>query len=38
MKTKDFSKQVRDKAVEKYRTGLGSKKIYKTLTIPQSII
>jgi hypothetical protein len=29
MKTKELSKQVRDKVVEKYRSGLGSKKNLK---------
>ena len=38
MKTKEFSKQVRDKVVEKYRSGLGSKKISETLNIPRSTI
>jgi hypothetical protein len=32
MKTKEFSKQVRDKVVEKYRSGLGYKKRSETLT------
>ena len=36
MKTKELAKQVRDKVVEKYRSGLGYKKISKTLNIPQS--
>jgi hypothetical protein len=30
MKTKELSKQVRDKVVEKYRSGLGYKKISET--------
>ena len=38
MKTKEFSKQVRDKVLEKYRSRLGYKKISKTLNIPQSTI
>ena len=38
MKTKEISKQVRDKVVEKYRSGLGYKKISETLNIPQSNI
>ncbi|MGH0155616.1 UNVERIFIED_CONTAM: hypothetical protein FKN15_036354 [Acipenser sinensis] len=38
MKTKELSKQVRDKVVEKYRSGLGYKKISKTLNIPRSTI
>jgi transposase len=38
MKTKELSKQVRDKVVEKYRSGLGYKKISKTLNITQSNI
>ena len=33
-----LSKQVRDKVVEKYRSGLGYKKILETLNIPQSTI
>jgi hypothetical protein len=33
MKTKEVSEQVRDKVVEKYRSGLGSKKISETLNI-----
>jgi hypothetical protein len=28
MKTKELSKKVRDKVVEKYRSGLGSKKYH----------
>ena len=38
MKTKELSKQVRDKVVEKYRSGLGYKKISNTLNIPWSTI
>ena len=38
MKTKELSKQVRDKVVEKYRLGLGYKKISETLNIPLSPI
>ena len=38
MKTKELSKQVRDKVVDKYRSRLGYKKISKTLNIPQSSI
>ena len=38
MKTKELSKQVRDKVVEKYRSGLGYKQISETLNIPQSSI
>ena len=38
MKTKELTKQVRDKVVEKYRSGLGYKKISETLNIPQSTI
>ena len=34
MKTKELSKQVRDKVVEKYKSGLGYKKIAKSLMIP----
>ena len=38
MKTKELSKQVRDKDVEKYRSGLGYKKISETLNIPRSTV
>ena len=38
MKTKELSKQVRDKVVEKYRSGLGYYKISETLNIPRSTI
>ena len=38
MKTKEFANQVRDKVVEKYRSGLGYKKISETLNIPRSTI
>jgi hypothetical protein len=38
MKTKELSKQVRDKVVEKYRSGLGYKTISETLNIPWSAI
>ncbi|MBN3275160.1 TCB1 transposase, partial [Polyodon spathula] len=38
MKTKELSKQVWDKVVEKYISGLGYKKISETLNIPQSTI
>ena len=38
MKTKELSKQVRDKVVEKYRSGLGYKKISETLNMPLSTI
>ena len=38
MKTKELSEQVRDKVVEKYRSGLGCRKISKTLNIPRSTI
>jgi hypothetical protein len=31
MKTKELSNQVRDKVVEKYRSGLGYKRIVETL-------
>ena len=34
MKTKELSKQVTDKVVEKYRSGLGYEKISETLNIP----
>ena len=37
MKTKELSKQVRDKVVEKYRSGLGYKK-YQKLNIPRRTI
>ena len=36
MNTKELSKQVRDKVVEKYRSGLGYKKISENLNIPLS--
>ena len=38
MKTKELSKQVRDNVVEKYKSGLGYKKISKSLMIPKSTI
>ena len=38
MKTKELSKQVRDKVVEKYRSVLGYKKKLGTLNIPLSTI
>jgi hypothetical protein len=38
MKIKELSKQVRDKVVEKYRSGFGSKKLSETLNIPQNTI
>ena len=38
MQTKELSKQVRDKVVEKYSSGLGYKKISETLNIPRSTI
>ena len=38
MKTKQLAEQVRNKVVEKYRSGLGYKKISETLNIPQSTI
>ena len=38
MKTKGLAKQVRDKVVEKYRSGLGYKKRSETLNIPRSTI
>ena len=38
MKTKELSKQVRDKVVEKYRSGFGYKKISETLNVPWSTI
>jgi DNA-directed RNA polymerase specialized sigma24 family protein len=38
MKTKELCKQVRDKVVEKYRSGLGYKNISAMLNIPQSTI
>ena len=38
MKTRELSKQLRDKVVEKYRPGLGYKEISETLNIPRNII
>ena len=38
MKTKELSKQVRDKVVEKYKSWLGYKKISETLNIPRSTV
>ena len=38
MKTKELSKQVREKVVDKYRSALGYKKISETLNIPRSTI
>jgi transposase len=38
MKTEELSKQVRDKVVEKYRSGLGYKNISETLNVPWSTI
>ena len=38
MKTKELSKHVRDKVVEKYRSGLGYKKISETLNIPRGTV
>jgi transposase len=38
MKTKEHPKQVRDKVLGKYRSGLGYKKISKTLNILRSTI
>ena len=38
MKTKELSKQVRDKVVEMYKSGLDYKKISETLNIPQNTI
>ena len=38
MKTKELSKQVRDRVVEKYRSGMGYKKISESLNIPRSTI
>jgi hypothetical protein len=38
MKTKELSKQIWDKVVEKYRSGLVYKKISENLNIPQSTI
>uniref|UniRef100_A0AAZ3QHL2 Sleeping Beauty transposase HTH domain-containing protein n=1 Tax=Oncorhynchus tshawytscha TaxID=74940 RepID=A0AAZ3QHL2_ONCTS len=38
MKTKEHPKQVRDKVLGKYRSGLGYKKISKTLNIPRGMI
>ncbi|CAB1428463.1 unnamed protein product [Pleuronectes platessa] len=38
MKTKELTKQVRDKVVEKYEAGLGDKKISRALNISLSTI
>ena len=38
MKTKELSKQVRDKVVERYRSRMDYKKISETLTVPRSTI
>ena len=38
MKTKEFSKEVRHKVVEKHRSGEGDKKISKSLIIPLSTV
>ena len=38
MKTKELSKQVRDKVVEKYRSGLGYKNRSETLNILRSTV
>ena len=38
LKTKEYSKQVMGKVVEKYRSGLGSKNISETFNIPRSTI
>ena len=38
MKTKELSKKVRDKVVEKHRSGEGCKKISKSLIIPLSTV
>ncbi|CAB1459036.1 unnamed protein product [Pleuronectes platessa] len=38
MKTKELTKQVRDKVVEKYEAGLGNKKISRALNISLSTI
>ena len=38
MKTKELSKQVRDKVLEKHQSGLGYKKISQTLNIPRSTV
>ena len=38
MKTEELSKQVRDKVVEKYKSGLGYKNVSETLNIPRSTI
>ena len=38
MKPKELSKQGRDRVVEKYRSGLGYKKIFETLNIQRSTI
>jgi DNA-directed RNA polymerase specialized sigma24 family protein len=36
MKAKELAKQVSDKVVDKYRSGLGYKKISESLNIPQN--
>jgi hypothetical protein len=38
VKNKELSKQVRDKVVEKYRSGLGYKKISENLILPRGTI
>ena len=38
MKTKELSKQVRDKVLEKHQSGMGYKKISQTLNIPRSTV
>ena len=38
MKTKELSKQLRDKVVERHRSGEGYKKISKALNIPWSTV
>ncbi|KAJ7319965.1 hypothetical protein JRQ81_019476 [Phrynocephalus forsythii] len=38
MKCKEHTRQVRDKVIEKFKTGLGYKKISKALNIPRSTV
>uniref|UniRef100_A0A803KA97 Transposase Tc1-like domain-containing protein n=1 Tax=Xenopus tropicalis TaxID=8364 RepID=A0A803KA97_XENTR len=38
MKSKEHTRQVRDKVIEKFKAGLGYKKISKALNIPRSTV